>query len=143
MAITADDLLAPYGPVEVTLFPGEDTEGSVPGSTILKDRLEVYIAQASAKNAGISFPDADAADTAWALHLTFKAAHMVAVARPSMENAQVPVLGSETYSKDQRDALLLKAEEYLDVYNMLLAEVPTDQSPRGVPSHETTTEFDW
>jgi hypothetical protein len=143
MAITADDLIAPNGPIEVTLFPGEDVEGEIGGSTILKDRLNIYIAQASAKNAGISFPDEDAADTAWALHLAFEAAYMVAVARPSTDNAQVAVLGSETYSKDQRDALLIKANEYLDEYLALLAEVPTTSAQKGVPTRSTTNEFAW
>lgn len=143
MAITADDLLSPNGPVEPGLFPGEDIEGDVPGSTILKDRLGVYIAQASAKNSGISFPDADAADTAWALHLTFHAAWILSIARPSTENAQVPVLGSETYAKDQRDALYEQAEYYLGEYNELLAQVPTTEAQKGLASHTTAVEYDW
>ncbi|MGW8180030.1 MAG: hypothetical protein ACWGQW_14905, partial [bacterium] len=115
----------------------------VPGSTILKDRLEVYITQASAKNSGISFDDPDEADTKYALYLAFHAAWLVAVARPSMENAQVPVLGSETYSKDQRDALYLMWNEYLDEYNVLLAQVPTTEVAKGLSTHSTDVEYDW
>ena len=143
MPITADDLIAPNGPVEVTLFPGENTEGDSPPATILEDRLTIYITQASVKNVSIAFEDGDAADTLWALHLTFKAAHMVAVARPSMENAQVPILGSESYAKDQRDALLTKADEYEAEYNTLLAAVPTTEVQKGVPTRSTSNEFDW
>lgn len=143
MAITADDLLAPNGPVEPTLFQGEDIEGDVPGSTILKDRLEVYIAQASAKNAPIAFTDPDEADKLYALYLTFHAAWIVSIARPSMENAQVPVLGSESYAKDQRDALHEKALYYLDEYRGVLAEVPTTTSQIGPPSRSTALNFEW
>jgi len=143
MAITNADMLAPTGPVEVTLFPGEDISGAAPPATILEERLDVYIAQAVAKNAAIAFDDMDAANLAWALHLAFQAAYIVAVARPASENSQIPVLGSEGYAKDQRDALLAKANEYFDDYNMLLMTVPTTSAPSGVPTRSTPLEYEW
>jgi len=143
MAITPADLLSPVGPIEPELFEGEDVEGDNPPNTILEDRLQEYIDQAEAKNTPIGFSDQDAADKAWALHLAFSAAYMVAVARPSIDNAQVAVIGSQSYSKDQRDALLDKANEYFDEYRALLAAVPTTAAPVGIPSRTTSLDFDY
>ena len=141
MAITPADLLAPAGPVEDELFPGEG-DGADPSA--LYTRLLSYVTQAVAKTSGIAFPDEDAAVEAWALHLTFKAAYMVAVARPATENSMVPVLGSETYTKDQRDALRAKADEYESVYAGLLAAIPAEgEQPVGVPTRTVSLEFDY
>lgn len=143
MSITSADILAPTGPVEIIMFPGENVEGAVEGSTILVDRLNNYIAQAVAKNALLAFDDMDGANLAWALHLTFNAAYLGAVARPSTADSKVEIIGSAGYDKDQRDALLAQAEHYLDEYNVLLLALPTTASPVGTPSRSTTNSFEW
>lgn len=143
MAVIPDDLLSPLGPVEEELFPGEEVDGDTPGTTLLEERLTSYIAQAVAKIAGIAFPDADEATKAWALHLTFNAAHILLVARPSVDNAQVPVLGSEAFAKDQRERLLELANEYLDDYTALLVTVPTTNAPTGIPTRSTSIVYDY
>ena len=140
MAITPADLLAPTGPVETLLFPGEVVGDDM---TTLEDRLQSYITQAETKNAAIGFADPDAADKAWALYLTFQAAYLIACARPSTENAQVEILGSQSYSKDQRDALLSRAQEYRDEYTDLLNAVPSTSTPVGIPSRSTPIVYDW
>lgn len=136
MAITYADLVSPTGPVEYELFALE-SEAQV------QTRLNDYCTQAIAKNASIDFANANDANIAWALHLTFRAAHIVAVARPSTDNAQVAVLGSQAYDKDQRDILLELAEDYLSEYNVMLSAVPTEESPKGVPTRSTTNVFDY
>lgn len=144
MAVTTADLLSPAGPVEVTLFPGEDTEDvDNPGSTLLETRLAAYISRAEVKTAGIAFTDPDPAVEAWALHLTFSAAYTLAVSRPSSEDTKVKILGSQGFSKDQRDALQRKADSYLREYDALVAAVPTTANPSGIPTRSTGNVFEW
>ena len=143
MAITNTDVLAPVGPVEKSMFPGEDVEGTNPPATVLEDRIDEYITQAGAKNGSLGFADQDAADLAWTLHLTFMAAWRLAVARPSTDDSKVQVLGSESFQKDQRQSLRDMADDYLEEYNVLLNAIPSTAAPVGVPSHSTTNTFDY
>lgn len=140
MAVTPPDLLAPAGPVEEQLFPGE---GDGTAGTDLNARLTEYISQAEAKAAGIAFPEPDLAVESWALHLTFKAAYMVAVSRPANENTMVEVLGSKGFAKDQRDALLEKAKEYKQDYQNLAAAVPSTAQPVGLRTRTTKNEYEY
>lgn len=140
MAVTPADLMAPAGPVEGTLFPGE---GDGTAGTDLHTRLTEYISRAESKVAGIEFPDPDLAAEKWALHLTFDAAYMLAVSRPATENTMVQVLGSHGYAKDQRDALRELAQHYLYEYQAEEAAAPTTQNPKGIPTRQTTNEFEW
>lgn len=141
MAITPADLLAPKGPVEVTLFPGESIGGS---PTALESRLQEYIDQAEDKISGIAFPLPDSAVRAWSLHLTFDAAYVLAISRASMENMMTPVLGSETFSKDQRDGIKAKADLYASAYNDLLLTVPSDTiTPRGMNTYQTRNVYEY
>jgi hypothetical protein len=139
--ITPADLLAPKGPVEVTLFPGESV-GSAP--TVLDTRLQEYIDQADTKTIGIAFPQPDDAIRAWALYLTFDAAYVLAISRASMENTMVPVLGSESFSKDQRDGLKAKASSYLTTYQELFAAVPSEVAvSKGYTSGQTRIVYEY
>lgn len=143
MAVTPADLLAPAGPVEDTLFRDE---GDGSAGTELNVRLSSYISTSVAKVAGVAFPDQDTEDaavTAWSLYLAFKAAYMVAVANPATENAQVEIIGSKGYAKDQRDALREAAEEFYRDYELILAAIPTDAQPYGVPTRSTTNKFEY
>lgn len=140
MAVVPADLLSPAGPVEEALFP---SEGDGAPGTDLYERLQRYIARAGVIASGIAFPDPDPAVTAYALYLTFQAAYMGAISRPAMENAQVPILGSTQFDKDQRDALKELYLEYQAEYNTLVSAVPTVQIQRGVPTRSTPNVFEW
>jgi len=133
------DLLAPAGPVEAALFPGE---GDGSNGTDLFARLSAYIDQAEVKAAEAAFLDPEAAARAWALHLSFEAAYTLAVSRPATENTMVQVLGSTTYTKDQRDGLKAKSNQYLAEFNRMLAQIPVG-SPSGPQSRQSTNTFDW
>lgn len=140
MAVTPADLLAPAGPVEETLFPGE---GDGDAATPLYTRLAAYIGQAEAKIVGVAFPDPDPATKAWALHLTFEAAYRVAVSRPATENSMVAVIGSHGYAKDQRDALKAEARKWKEEFFNLYASVPTTPVPLGPGSRQTRIIYEW
>jgi hypothetical protein len=145
VAILNEDLLAPEGPVEKALFPGEDVIKAPATITVLEERLNTYIARAEDKVAEYAFNDEDEAVKNYALYLTFDAAYTLAVSRPASENSLVAVIGSESYSKDQRDALRTKSLEYLAAYNNLV-EVVTSVSPelpRGVPTRQTTNSYEY
>jgi hypothetical protein len=142
--ITPADLLAPIGPVEVTLFPGEYSESSGATATKLESRLQTYIDQAYAKIDGIAFPLPDTAARAWALHLTFAAAYVLACSRPANENMMVAVLGSKGFAKDQRDALLVLSEQYAGEFAVLEAEIPVSVPIMGsAQSRQITNIFEW
>ena len=141
--ITPADLLAPKGPVEVTLFPGENSEASGSASTKLEIRLQEYIDRAEAKVSGVTLPDPDSATYAWALHLTFSAAYILACSRPTNENTMVAVLGSQGFSPDQRAALRSLADYYLGEYESVLAAVPVDVPLLNAQSRQVTNRFEW
>lgn len=135
--ITPADLLAPQGPVEEGFFPNDD-------AAAITVRLQTYIDRAVAKTSARPFLDPDAATLAWALHLTFEAAYLVACTRPANENSMVPVLGSEGYAKDQRDALKEQSLHYRDEYLMLENRVPmSDTLPSTPQSREVPTRYEW
>lgn len=138
--VTPTDLLAPEGPVEEELFPGE---GDGAAGTELHGRLTTYINRAEAKVAGIDFPDTDHAVSLWALHLTFTAAYNVAIARPANENTMVEIIGSQGFAKDQRDAIKALAHQYAQDYRALAASVPSTAQPLGIPSRQVETKFDY
>ena len=139
MAVEVDDLLAPQGPVEVTLFPGEGAP-----STALNDRLQTYIDRAVAKVGETGVSDPDPAVLAWSLHLTFTAAYIIASARPANENSMVAVLGSQGFAKDQRDTLKDLASEYAHKYEEAVSAALLPQpQPRGFQSREISNSFEW
>jgi hypothetical protein len=139
VAVIPADLLAPTGPVEVTLFRGEG-DGS-PGTT-LHDRLETYIGRATDEVEGIAFPRPEAAIRLYSLYLTFESAYLLACSRPTSENLQVEVLGSYGYTKDQRDALRARADEYLGLYEQMKNTIPGGV-PYGVQTRQVTNVFRW
>lgn len=145
MPTTVADLMAPTGPVEKTLFPGEATLSvSNPEVTNLELRLEVYIQRAYSKIAGIGILQPDEAARAWALYLTFDAAYVLAVSRPAGENSQVPVIGSHTYGKDQRDGIFNRAQEYLSEYESYINAAPAEGLiDIGTRSRAVTNKFEW
>ncbi len=139
--ITPADLLAPKGPVEVGLFPGE-SNGTSP--TPLETRLQEYIDQAEAKITGIDFPLPDEAARTWALYLSFNAAYIGAISRAATDNMQTPVLGSEMFAKDQRDGLKATADYYSNMYSALLLTVPSSTAnQKGVNSYQTRNCYEY
>lgn len=132
--LTPSDLLSPSGPVELPLFPGE---GDGTDGTALHTRLSSYITQAEAKS------DSRVAQRAWALHLTFKAAYILAIARPADENTQVEILGSEGRDKDQRDGLLKQAEAYKKEFEDIVANTDGRSTPSHPISREVKTKYDY
>jgi hypothetical protein len=139
------DLLAPKGPVEVTLFPGESTPPEGGGDSPLIIRLLEYIEQAEIKSSEIAFPEPDTAVRNWALHLAFDAAYVLAISRAATENSMVPVLGSEGYMKDQRDGLKAKADAYAAAYQLLESAVTviSVEQPRSYQSRQTPIIYEW
>ena len=144
MAITPSNLLAPTGPVEPELFPGESEDE---GSSALLNRLTSYVAQGVAKVSGITFETAtkqDIAVEAWALYLAFRAAYTLTLARPAREDFKVEVMGETEYQSDQRDALKILADDYFGDYQNAIADTGADLAiSSGIPSYQSTNQFDW
>ena len=130
-----DDLLAPNGPVEPELFPGE---GDGTAATTLFTRLARYIERAAAKT------EVAAAQRAYALYLTFHAAYIGAIARPSDIDLQVDILGREGFDEDQREGLLDLANGYLAEYESLVtSETGEGAAPRGISTHSIKIVYDY
>ena len=143
MAVDPNTLIAPLGPVETQLFPGE-AEG---GSHMLHARMTSYVNQGVAKIAPYTFADTDEEDlaiTAYALYLAFRAAYTIMVSRPADDDTGSPVLGRQTYQKDQREALKELYQSYHSEFQMLVSNASvTRAASTGIPSHQTRIEFDW
>lgn len=142
MAVVADDLLAPNGPVETELFPGEDHDA-------LTERLNAFISQAEAQAAQYTWANQAATDagvTAYALYLSFRQAHTLALVRPAEEDSQAEMLGRVTYEEDQRDGIKDLADwywkEWVNLSESTLTD-PTSAVSTGVPSHQTSLQYDW
>ena len=144
MAVTPSNLLAPTGPVEPELFPGE-SEGE--GSSALLNRLTSYVAQGVAKVSSLTFETTakeDIAVEAWALYLAFRAAYTLTLARPAREDFKVEVMGATEYQADQRDALKILADDYFGDYQNAIADTGADLAiSSGIPSYQSTNLFDW
>jgi hypothetical protein len=136
------DLLAPEGPVEVTMFPDEGT--GLDGGK-LNIRLDSYIDQGQAKVMDIALAEPELGVRAWALFLAFDAAYILACSRPNMENTMVEILGSKSYAKDQRDGLKALRDRYLEDYNVVLNTVVdvVNAIPRGYMTRAITNVYEY
>lgn len=144
MAVVAEALIAPDGPIEHDLFPGEVTDGN---TQQLEVRVDAYITKAAAKAAEDGFTGSalDPATEVWALYLAFDAAYTLALSRPAEEDAQMALLGRNRYEVDQRDGIKRKALQYRDTYQaMLMSQSAAGGTiSTGIPSHQTKVEYDW
>lgn len=114
MAVVADDLKKPKGPVSNLLFPGVD-------SNVLDANLTAYIATAETDPRITAEPDASKTDRlvrALALYLTFQDAYIEANARPLQIN--VAEKGGHGYSAEQIKNLRVLAQNFLDEFLLLL-----------------------
>jgi len=142
MAVSASDVLAPGGPIEKTLFPGE---GDGTSGSDLHNRVVETITKASVKASadGIT-TQVDDAVLHWTLHTLYKAAFILAVSRPAQEDAQMEVIGSIRFDKDQRDGLRELASYHEDAYlGIVDTESGTGTHAKGLPSYQTKQDFDW
>lgn len=144
MAVTPSNLLAPEGPVEPELFPGESEHDN----TALITRLSGYIAQGVTKVAGYTDiteeAEVDEAVRVWALYLAFRAAHTLSLTRPAEDHTEVAVLGRTVYDEDQRKGLKDLANEYLAEFQILVVSATSRSAASpGIPSHQTSNEYDW
>lgn len=143
MAISAEDLLAPAGPVEPALFPGEGQKDN----KVLLARLTSYVNQAYDQISGFTFDPTtkeDDAARAYALYLAFEGAHTLALARPAEEDFQVELMGKVLFSKDQRQGLKELADKFLGDYFSFVEDTGgTTAAATGVPSHQVTNVFVW
>jgi len=141
MSVAASDLLAPTGPVESALFPGESVD-------TIEQRLNSYISQSVAKAAGYSWgsvAEEDAGVTAWALYLTFRQAHTLSLMRPAENNFEIEVLGRTIFEEDQRTALKEISDMYLSEWGILSDAAGTGAGTisTGIPSHQSRNVYDW
>lgn len=144
MAVTPENLIAPAGPLEKALFPGEHEEGD---DTFL-ERVTAYVSQATTKAGAYDFAttaEEDAAIEAWALHLAFRAAYTLSLTRPAEEDSRIEVLGRVIYADDQRRGLKELQDYYFSAW--LDAIVNADDGSRtlstGTPSHSTPVTFEF
>ena len=145
MAITAETLIAPSGPVEPELFPGEVTGDD---RSKLLVRVNTYVNKGVVKATAAGFTDPsdlfDAAVEAWALYLAFDAAYTLYVMRPAEEDTQMVLLGRNRYDNDQRNALADKAMHYKELYMSLEATLgDSTPSSTGIPSFQSRNTYDW
>ena len=144
MAVLPEDLLAPEGPVEPSLFPGEHEEGAA----ALEQRLTAYINKAEAKVASYTFAnqaDEDEAVAAWSLYLTFRAAYTLALSRPAEDDSRMEVVGRTLFEADQRQGLRDMYEMYLSEYQLAVAGLDdaVSAAASGVSSHQKKIEYDY
>lgn len=142
MPIAPGELLAPVGPIELDLFPGEDEDDA------LLVRLSNYIGQAEIKVTPYALEEGQDKDNlvrTWSLYLAFRAAYTLSLARPAEDQADVEVLGRTQYDRDQRDGLKLLADEYFAEFQVLVAQSVTSSSTvsTGIPSHQTPNRYDY
>ncbi len=144
MAVNAEDLISPKGPVETDLFPGEVSQGD---NTKLLARLTEYVNRGVAEVADFTFDPTskrDQAVTAWALQLAFRAAHTLALSRPAEDDHGVEVMGKTLFTKDQRQGLDDLANNYLaDYFNIVEDTGGTTAAAMGIPSHSVKNTFVW
>lgn len=122
MAVTADDLKKPKGPITSELFPG------VP-SNVLDANLEVYLDRATSDPRIIADSDQSKTDSrvrALALHFAFQDAYIEMNAKP-LTLSQTEK-GSHGYSTEQIRNMRNLADKYLQEFLGLLT--PSEGSAR-------------
>jgi hypothetical protein len=107
--LTADDLIAPNGPLETRDFPGD-------GLRALRTRITAYLAQAYADDR-VSLLSGEPLQNKSARALTLYTAYLAMYKRMNVEPNQVNVTeeGSSTYTDAQRRAILDLANEQLAI----------------------------
>jgi hypothetical protein len=142
MAVQPDALIAPNGPVELSLFPGEAPDGA------LLERMAVYVGKAEDKTSAYTFatPEREeAAVAAWALYLAFNAAYTLSLARPAEQDAGFEVLGRVLYEDDQRQGLKDLADKYFEEWLAVIAGADDGSQVlgTGVSTHTTPLTYDY
>lgn len=144
MAVEAESLITPEGPVDPNLFPEDDPPPAMEENSLLY-RLETYIRKAEEKVA-LEYPlllETDEAVGYWALHLAFRDAHTGMIARPSSEQYMAG-LGGQAYSSQQIKDVAAKAQEYEALFDgAVLASSAPPELPRTVQTRSTKNVYDW
>lgn len=142
MSVAANDLQAPNGPVEPEMFPGETVDQ-------IKERLNAFLAQSRQMAASFTWANPaadDAGVTAYALYLAFRQSYTLSLVRPASEDAQAEMLGSTEFRGDQRAGVKDLADWYWREWtnlSELASSEPSSPASVGVPSYQSTNEFDW
>lgn len=125
MALTADDLLQPKGPVSMVLFPGQQ-------GNVVSDMLDEYLDAAynDARVAAQTNPIKDALARAWSLYLVFDNVCIRMSAEPI--TVTVDGKGSHGYSREQIQAMERLRDKYLSDFNGMLL-TPGAQPPSNLP----------
>lgn len=119
MAVAPNDLRAPKGKVEASLFPGE-------ASAALDERLQAYIDDGAAKSSALTGAAKDAATKAWAYHRAFDAVFIRLANQP--QSVSLADQGSKSYGAKQAEYFKQLAEQYGDEFSMLVVGTATVES---------------
>ena len=126
MAVIGSDLLQPKGPVDMVLFPGQQ-------SNIVTAMLDQYLttAYADARVAAQTNPTIqDALARSWALYLTFDGVYTRMLAEPL--SVTVTEKGGHGYSTEQIRGMAALRDKYLADFNAMIltpGAVPPSQMP--------------
>lgn len=107
MAVTAEDLTAPLGLIELSLFPVDEDEAD---PITLEVRLGAYIADAISKGS-----PSDEATKAYAYHRAFLAVYLTISADP--ESLSLDEQGSSIFHSQQAERFKRLSDQYLLVWN--------------------------
>lgn len=143
MAVEAESLIQPLGPIAPSFFP-DDTEPPASADGSLLARLSAYIERGEDKVAEEgSVSDEDTAVRNWALHLAFSDAYTLMASRPSGETYPAG-LGGQTFNSEQLKSFRLEAQKYADAYETVIAasNAATD-TPSFNVTRTVTNKFEW
>jgi hypothetical protein len=131
MTLSAAQFLAPLGDIEAdTMFPGE-------ADSVVRTRLETYIAEGYAKSSALDASVWDFAVSAWVYHRAYKAVFISLSATPS-SNAMADQ-GSTLYTQAQISNFNELSKEALADFNNILSSGIITQRPQSYSvSHKVT-----
>lgn len=126
MPYTAADLLSPIGPLDSSLFPGEQ-------SNVLTGRLNQYLANGYGDARVAAQTDVQRKDSlarAWALHQAFQDVYIRMSGAPL--SVTVTEKGGHAYGAEQIKNMKALSDKYLGDFNGLLLVSP-DAAPSQLP----------
>ena len=132
MAVTAEDLMQPYGELEGAWFPSDD-------GVALEARLTAYIAEGAEKASAAD--DVDAAATAFAYARAYEAVYL----RLSGSPASVGIVGhmNRQYTQEQVRAFRAKAAEWRAVFEGHVLGASESAGGSAPASRQTPISFTW
>jgi hypothetical protein len=143
MAVTAESLIQPRGPIAPSFFPDDDEPPATEEGSLIA-RLTTYIERGEDKVAEVGLvSDEDGAVRNWALHLAFSDAYTLMASRPSGETYPTG-LGGQSFNSEQLKSFRIEAQKYADEYEVVIA---ASGAAVGVPSSHatrtTTNKYEW